>query len=26
MLGWLSLRTAVKWVKGGIAVYRYNLA
>jgi hypothetical protein len=26
MLGWLSLRTAVKWVKGSIAVYRYNLA
>jgi len=26
MLGWLSLRTAFKWVKGGLAVYRYNLA
>jgi len=25
-LGWLSLRTALKWVKGGLAVYRYNLA
>jgi hypothetical protein len=26
MLGWLGLRTAFKWVKGGLAVYRYNLA
>lgn len=26
MLGWLSLRTAFKWVKGALAVYRYNLA
>jgi hypothetical protein len=25
MLGWLGLRTAFKWVKGGLAVYRYNL-